>query len=137
MDEKLTPYEQEFVNVLDEIKNLFLTKTRSYNDTAPFANFAMGGILLYGDNSFSGCFDTLKAYAAKHIANVYGHKIAMPGLDESMRDIATYMVIATVMKRQFDRALAQEAAAAVEPENAQAPVMEEPAIEPEIVEDAD
>ena len=109
MDEKeLTAYEQDVVAILDEIKELFLDKNRTYNGNNPFTNFIIGGLLLHGDAGFSGCFEALKAYATKHISNVYSHDISAPGLEKSMRDIATYMVIAIAMKRQNDAVIATQ-----------------------------
>lgn len=101
--EELSAYEQDVISVLDEIKELFLIKNRAYNTQGPFENFTVGGQLLYGDTGFAGKFEALKAYVAKHISNLYTHNIKTPGLEESMRDIATYMIIAIVMKRQNDR----------------------------------
>ena len=104
MDEKetLTEYEKQVVAVLDEIKGLFLKKDRTYNDGNPFLNFIVGGRLLAGDGSYLGCFEAVKAYVAKHIANLYSHNVVTEGLEESLKDIATYMVIAVVMKRRYD-----------------------------------
>lgn len=117
MEEKeLTPFEQEVVDVIEEVKDLFLRKNRSYNSNEnPMVNFGIGGLLLYGDTTFIGRFEALKSYMTKHIANIYGHNIAMPGIDESMRDIATYMVIGAVMKRMYERELAAAQAQAQAP----------------------
>ena len=110
MDEnkELTAYEQDVIAVLDEIKQLFLMKNRSYNGESPFSNFIVGGLLLHGDAGYFGRFEALKSYVTKHIANLYTHNIGAPGLDESIRDIATYMIIAIVMKRQNDQLAAEE-----------------------------
>ena len=110
MDETkiMTKYEEDIVAILDEIRDLFLEKNRVYNGDSPFANFTVGGLLMYGDAGYFGRFEALKAYVTKHISNVYTHNIRMPGLDESLRDIATYMVIAIAMKRQYDAILAKE-----------------------------
>ncbi len=112
MDEQeLTVYEQEIINVLDEIRDLFLHKNRAYNKNKdPMTNFAVGGLLLYGNSGFAGRFEALKSYVTKHIANLYTHDIQDLGIEESTRDIATYMIIATVMKRTYDRAVAAELA---------------------------
>lgn len=107
-NKELTTYEQDVIAILDEIKDLFLYKNRNYNGESPFANFILGGLLLHGDSGFPGCFEALKAYTAKHIANLYTHNINAPGLDEPMRDIATYMVIGIAMKRQHDLMLAKQ-----------------------------
>ena len=110
-EQELTVYEQEIINVLDEIKELFLRKNRAYNKSKdPMTNFAVGGLLLYGNSGFAGRFEALKSYVTKHIANLYTHDIQDLGLEESTRDIATYMIIATVMKRTYDRAVAAELA---------------------------
>ena len=52
MDEKeLSVYEQEFINVLNEIRELFLTKNRGYNgENNPLLNFMLGGSLLYNND---------------------------------------------------------------------------------------
>lgn len=131
MEEKeLTPYEQNVVAILDEIKELFLTKNRAYNGNNPFTNFIIGGLLLHGDAGFFGCFEALKAYVTKHISNVYSHNINTPGLEESMRDIATYMVIAMAMKRQNDAVVA----AAQQQQQQQDAANAIPVVEPEVEE---
>lgn len=101
MDEKeLSVYEQEFINVLNEIRELFLAKNRGYNgENNPLLNFMLGGRLLYNNDGYIGCFEALKAYMAKHVSNIYTHTIKAPNIEESCKDIATYMIIATVMKR--------------------------------------
>lgn len=119
---ELGPFEQEIVNVLDEIKELFLRKNAGYNGNGnPLLNFQTGARLLYGSDGFIGCFEALKAYTAKHISNVYTHTIQAPNLEESMKDIATYMVIGTVMKRMLN--------AAQQEESAPKPVQESPGTE--------
>ena len=145
MDEEtkeLTAYEQDVIAVLDEIKTLFLKKNRGYNGENPLLNFIVGGRLLYGDGSLAGCFETLKAYMTKHVANVYSHTIYAPGLDESCRDIATYMVIATVLKRQHNmQTQYKEAQKTAQEETvqkaSQEEVKSEDVVKPEVVENAD
>lgn len=131
MDEKLTPFEEEVVGVIEEVKDLFLRKNRAYNSGEnPMVNFSIGGLLLFGDAGNIGRFEALKSYMTKHIANVYGHNISMPGIDESMCDIATYMIIGTVMKRIFDREMAARQAQQTEP------TTQDPTREPEVVDPA-
>jgi hypothetical protein len=112
MDEQeFTAYEQEIIKVLDEVKELFLQKNRGYNGGRdPMINFAIGGSLLCGNSGFIGRFEALKSYVAKHIANLYTHQIYDDKIEESTKDIATYMIIATVMKRIYDKTVENELA---------------------------
>ena len=45
-----------------------------------------------------GTFEALKAYMAKHVAFVYTHGIYSDKVDESLRDIITYCLIALAMR---------------------------------------
>lgn len=112
MNEQLTKtdvYEAEIETVIDEIKDLFLAKNRSYNnDNDPMLNFTIGGILRHGNAGEAGRYEAMKDYVMKHIAKVYSHDISAQHIDESLRDIAVYMIIGIVMKRRFEKAIAQQ-----------------------------
>jgi uncharacterized radical SAM superfamily Fe-S cluster-containing enzyme len=107
MDEKenaMESYEKEILAVIEEIKTLFLEKNNSYNnENDPMLNFTIGGILRHGDASYPGKYEAMKDYVMKHVAKVFSHNIYAKNIDESLKDIAVYMIIGIVMKRRFDK----------------------------------
>ena len=132
-ENELTAYEKEFVDTVEEIKDLFLKKNRGYNGENPFLNFIVGARLLYNAGDLVGCFEALKAYVAKHISNIYTHTLDADGIEESCKDIATYMIIATIMKRQLTMQQTMRKVNQKLPEKAVPELTEEQ----EVVDDAD
>ena len=97
-------YYKEIDAVLEEVRQLFLMKQKNYNPGSdPLINFRRGGSIRHGHNDFYGCYEALKDYVTKHIVNAMSKDIAAPDLAESTRDIAVYMVIATAMKRLWEK----------------------------------
>ena len=100
MENEKNPFVTEFDKIVEDIRDLFATKNNGYNTNSnPLLNFSVGGRLLTGREDLFGCFEALKAYMTKHVANVYSHNILAPKLEESMKDIATYMIIGIIMSR--------------------------------------
>ena len=97
-------YYEEIEQVLNEVRELFLSKNKNYNPGSnPLVNFARGGMLRHDNEEFYGCYEALKDYVTKHIVNAMHKDIMAPDLAESTRDIAVYMVIATAMKHLYDK----------------------------------
>ena len=97
-------YYKEIETVLEEVKQLFLNKNKNYNPGSdPLSNFRRGGMVRHADNDYFGCYEALKDYVTKHIVNAMNKDIMAPDLAESTRDIAVYMVIATAMKRLWEK----------------------------------
>ena len=97
-------YYHEINAVMDEIGDLFLRKNKNYNPGSdPLLNFRRGGMIRHGDNDFYGCYEALKDYCTKHIVNAMSKDIMAPDLADSTRDIAVYMIIATTMKRLWEK----------------------------------
>jgi hypothetical protein len=97
-------YYQEVNSVIKEVSDLFLQKNKSYNPGSdPLLNFRRGGMIRHADNDYYGCYETLKDYVTKHIVNAMNKDIMAPDLAESTRDIAVYMIIATTMKRLWEK----------------------------------
>ena len=97
-------YYEEIEQVLNEVRDLFLAKNKNYNPGSnPLVNFSRGGMLRHDDEDFYGCYEALKDYVTKHIVNAMHKDITAPDLAESTRDIAVYMVIATAMKRLWEK----------------------------------
>lgn len=97
-------YYHEIEAVLEEVRQLFLVKNKNYNPGSdPLANFRRGGSIRHGDNDFYGAYEALKDYVTKHIVNAMSKDIMAPDLAESTRDIAVYMIIATAMKRLWEK----------------------------------
>ena len=97
-------YYQEINNVMDEVSDLFLLKNKNYNPGSdPLLNFRRGGMVRHADNDYFGCYEALKDYVTKHIVNAMNKDITAPDLAESTRDIAVYMIIATAIKRLWEK----------------------------------
>lgn len=97
-------YYKEIEDVLEEVRQLFLSKNKNYNPgTDPLLNFRRGGMVRHADSDYFGCYEALKDYVTKHIVNAMNKDIAAPDLAESTRDIAVYMIIATAMKRLWEK----------------------------------
>ena len=79
---------------LDELKTQFLEKHKQYSNGDPLANFRVGALLNGRGDNYAAMYEEAKAYAAKHIAHVYAHDIDGVKVDESLKDIAIYSVIA-------------------------------------------
>ena len=107
MDEKeyaMESYEKEILAVIEDIKTLFLEKNNSYNnENDPMLNFTIGGIVRNKPHSYPGKYEAMKDYVMKHVAKVFSHNIYAKNIDESLKDIAVYMIIGIVMKRRFDK----------------------------------
>lgn len=98
--EGLRPGSREFVDVLDEIKNLHLRKTLDYGvdedalsnirESADIVNMPAwaGAILRISDK-----MHRLKAYFRRG-------KVEFDGLSDTLKDIASYAVIAEVLRRE-------------------------------------
>lgn len=93
-------YYKEIEAVLEEVRQLFLSKNKNYNPGSdPLANFRHGGMIRHCDSDYYGAYEALKDYVTKHIVNAMNKDITAKDLAESTRDIAVYMIIATAMKR--------------------------------------
>lgn len=97
-------YYAEIEKTIEEVQNLFIDKNQNYNPGSdPLVNFRRGGLIRHNDNSYYGCYEALKDYVTKHIVNAMNKDIMAPDLAESTRDIAVYMIIATAMKRLWEK----------------------------------
>lgn len=97
-------YYAEIEKVIEEVQSLFLDKNQNYNPGSdPLANFRRGGLIRHANGDYYGCYEALKDYVTKHIVNAMNKDIMAPDLAESTRDIAVYMVIATAMKRLWEK----------------------------------
>ena len=92
----------EVKNVLAKIDALFKQKNLQYRDGVDdFANFTKGAALRYGRVNMLTRFEALKDMCEKHIAHVYNHPLAGVKVDESLMDIAVYMILALVMHKRM------------------------------------
>lgn len=83
---------------LKEIEQLFDNKNAQYStDNNPLQAFKTGALLLYGDDTYTAQYETLKAYMAKHIAHMYNNELNGPKVNESIMDVTTYNLIASVL----------------------------------------
>ena len=97
-------YYKEIDAVIDDVRKTFAAKQKNYNPGSdPLINFRRGGNIRHGNDDFYGCYETLKDYATKHIVNAMNKDITASDLAESTRDIAVYMIIATAMKRLWEK----------------------------------
>ena len=93
---------EEFIkrieNKLNEIERLFQLKNSQYSvDSDPLQAFRSGALLLYGNDTCTDQYEALKAYVAKHIAHIYNNKLDGPKVNESIKDVVTYFLIADVL----------------------------------------
>ena len=94
--------QSEVKEVLDEIYKLFVGKNGQYRtDGDDFANFTTGALLRYGKRDYPAKFEALKDMVEKHIAKVYNGKLHDDKMDESIKDIAVYFILATVMHKRM------------------------------------
>lgn len=83
---------------IKEIEQLFDTKNDQYStDSDPLQAFKTGALLLCGNSSYEAQFEALKSYMTKHIAHMYNNKLNGPKVNESIMDVTTYNLIASVM----------------------------------------
>ena len=95
---------QEVVDILNEINDLFQNKNNQYKtDSDDLSNFTKGALLLGYEADEVGRFEALKAYVAKHISKVYNGTLKDSKMDESISDIAVYFILAIVMHRRMRR----------------------------------
>jgi len=85
---------------LEGIKQLFTTKQGQYATKADaLENFTRGAFLLGWDGELlNGKFQALLSYMAKHEAFIHSHGLFSDKVDESLRDIITYCLIALAMR---------------------------------------
>lgn len=98
---------QEFVEAmidkLDGIKELFEKKNKQYGTNDPFANFTSAAEFLYSKSDMEHKYEALRAAVSKHLANYKNHRIDGDKINESLLDIAVYMLIASVMVDEYNR----------------------------------
>lgn len=97
MDDKFV---DSVISELEDVKKLFLSKHKQYATTDPLANFRTGAWLRYGEDGYDPMYETLKDYASKHIAHIYDFGVYGDKVDESLRDIIVYFLIALYMRRR-------------------------------------
>lgn len=87
--------------MFDKLKEQFLAKNKQYGDIDPLGNFKLGAMLEHGSDSVEAMYEVLKGYENKHVVHVYGHSVSGPKVDESLKDIAVYSVIALYMNELY------------------------------------
>lgn len=90
-------FNDSIIKTLDRIRELFTRKNLEYKTEDPLANFTTGGRLLRpGLNLEPAQYEALKAYLAKHVAQVYNQPIT-EDTRENWSDVAVYSLIALAM----------------------------------------
>lgn len=94
----------EFVGQkFNELSEKFAKKNQQYSSSAdPLANFSTGARLKYGKAGMPEMYETLKDYCRKHISYVETHGIDGNSLQDSLEDIAVYVVIALYMRACYE-----------------------------------
>lgn len=87
--------------MFDKLKEQFLAKNQQYGDIDPLGNFRLGAMLEHGNDSVEAMYEVLKGYENKHVVHVYGHKVNGSKVDESLKDIAVYSVIALYLNELY------------------------------------
>lgn len=92
----------EVKEVLQKIDELFERKNIQYRDgTDDLANFTKGALLRYNIATMQTRYEALKDYCEKHIAHAYNQPLGGIKVDESLMDIAVYMILALVMHKRM------------------------------------
>ena len=92
----------EVKKVLQKIDELFERKNIQYREgTDDLANFTKGALLRYNIATMQTRYEALKDYCEKHIAHVYNQPLGGIKVDESLMDIAVYMILALVMHKRM------------------------------------
>ena len=100
--EGLRPGSREFVGVLDEIKDLHLRKTLDYGvDEDALSNIRESAEIV-NMPAWAGCI--LRIYDKMHRLKAYFRRgrVEFDGLEDTLKDIASYAVIAEVLRREAD-----------------------------------
>lgn len=93
-----TSLAEQVSDLCDETKSLFAKKNKQYgHKDDEYANFRAGANLHYGRCELPEMFEELKNYCRKHVAFVDGADIREPKVEESLRDIIVYSMIAITM----------------------------------------
>lgn len=90
----------------DELKDLFIAKHQQYGTVDSLANFRNGSAMRLGKTpTYNDMYQELLGYARKHIAFVMTHNLSDDKVDESLKDIAVYCIIALYMRDKAEQEL--------------------------------
>lgn len=90
------------LDTLKELETLFDDKNEEYGSEDGLANFTTGGKLMQPYEDDDNCrHEALKAYMAKHVAQVYNFTIDEKDTRTNWKDIAVYALIAIAMQDQY------------------------------------
>lgn len=98
--EGLRPGSREFIAVLEEIKQLHLRKTLDYGVNEDALSNVRESAAIVNMPAWAGC--VLRIYDKMHRLKAYFRrgKVEFDGLSDTLKDIASYAVIAEVLRRE-------------------------------------
>lgn len=106
---ELRPGSDEFVAVLDEIRDLHLRKTQDYGESDDaFANIRFGAQVV-GIDPWQACLIRICDKVQRLKAFCHNGRVEFDGLEDTLKDLASYAVIAEVERRRGARGPAKSA----------------------------
>jgi len=108
-DHGLRPGSDQFVTVLDEIRQLHLRKTQDYGaDDDAFANIRFGAEVV-NIEPWQACLVRICDKVQRLKAFCHNGRVEFDGLEDTLLDLASYAVIAEVERRRGARGPAESA----------------------------
>ena len=89
------------VNTFEELKEVFLVKHDQYASVDPLANFRTASLMVSHHDGWFDLYEAAKGMVNKHIAHMENCSVGGPKLDESLKDIAVYVVIMLYMRARY------------------------------------
>ena len=97
MERENTEYIKFVCDTFEKLKLQFIEKHEQYSTDNPLADFDTWARAYYKSEGYAAKFTTALHFVGKHIAHVINHGINGNKVDESLKDIAIYMVIMLYM----------------------------------------
>ena len=86
-----------------ELADLFKAKNKQYATQDPLANFRTSALMNQHNDSYAAMYKEARNACSKHIAHVVNNDIDGNKVDESLKDIAVYMMIMLFMRHENER----------------------------------
>ncbi len=99
-DDGLRPGSRQFIAVLDEIKRLHLAKTLDYGEDEDALANIRNGAEVVNIEPWKACLIRMADKMQRLKAYCHNGRIEFDGLEDTLKDIAAYSVIAEVLRRE-------------------------------------
>lgn len=100
VDDGLRPGSREFIAVLDEIKRLHLAKTLDYGEDEDALANIRNGAEVVNIEPWKACLIRMADKMQRLKAYCHNGRVEFDGLEDTLKDIAAYSVIAEVLRRE-------------------------------------